>query len=109
MSDYNHVTLVGNLTDKPRSRVVNEKCITEFVLAVKRDFKVNGEEKTDNIKINSWGKLAEICNQYLDKDKKVLIDGRLQIAEYKEDGEIKLYPEVVADSMKILSPKPISW
>jgi len=105
MSDYNHVTLVGNLTKKPESKKVGDHTKTNFTIAVTRDFKVNGEEVTDFININTWGKLAEICNQYLDKGKKVLVDGRLQIREYENKNEKKWFTEVVAENMKILSPK----
>ena len=108
MSDYNHVTLVGNLTSKPETQTINGKCRTTFTIAVHRDFKVNGEEVTDFININAWGKLAEICEQYLDKGKKVLVDGRLQIREYTDKDEKKWFTEVIADTMKILSPKASS-
>ena len=105
MADYNHVTLVGNLTKSPTSKKVGEAKKTNFTLAVNRDYKVNGKDTTDFIIINAWGKVGEICEQYLDKGKKVLVDGKLRITTYEDKKETKWYTEVVADSIKILTPK----
>jgi single-strand DNA-binding protein len=105
MADYNHVTLVGNLTKAPKSTKVGESNKTNFTLAVNRDFKVNGKDTTDFIIINAWGKLGDICDQYLEKGKKVLVDGKLRVSTYEDKKETKWYTEVVADSVKILSPK----
>jgi single-strand DNA-binding protein len=105
MNDYNHVTLVGNLTKKPESKKIGDKSKTSFTLAVNRDFKTNGKLEADFINVQAWGKLGDICQQYLDKGKKVLVDGSIHINVFESKDEKKWFTEVNAASVKILSPK----
>ena len=65
------------------------------------------EPEVDFFNIITWGKLAEVAKEFLQKGRKVLIDGRIQVRSYEgNSGERKWITEVVAENMKFLSPKP---
>lgn len=108
MTAYNHITLVGNLVKDPEVKKVGKKNKTDFTIAVDRFGGKDKEKAVDFFNIVSWGKLAEICGDYLKKGKKVLVDGRVQIRTYKKDDERKWITEVVAENLKFLTNKPKS-
>ncbi|HCT84303.1 MAG TPA: single-stranded DNA-binding protein [Candidatus Margulisbacteria bacterium] len=103
MKGYNHVTLVGNLVKDPDKKSIGTSQKTSFVLAVSRNYKKNDEQEVDFIPIISWGKLAEICGEYLNKGKRILVDGKIQIRNYEKDDQKKWVTEIVADEITILS------
>jgi len=107
---YNKVTLLGRLVREPEMRFTgNGTPVTNFTLAVERDFKTqSGEKETDFIDIVVWQKLAEVCNDYLEKGQQALIDGRLQVRTYEvqggqNQGQKRTVYEVVAEKVKFLS------
>ena len=105
--DYNHVTLMGRLAKDPESLSISGTTKAFFPLAVNRSFrKDDGKQNTDFINIVAWGKLGEICVEYLLKGKPILIDGRLQVRSYDKNKEARWVTEVIADSMKMLDFSP---
>jgi single-strand DNA-binding protein len=105
---YNKAFFIGNLTRDPEMRYTPSGiAVTRFTVAVNRNFKKDGEQKseTDFIRIVAWRRLAEICGEFLKKGSAVYVEGRLQIDTYEKDGEKKTSVEVVADNMQILSKK----
>ena len=72
-----------------------------FTIAVDRIPKQENQT-ADFIRVVTWRRLAEICNQYLKKGKLVAVDGRLQIDSYEKDGEKRYSSEIVADGMQML-------
>jgi single-strand DNA-binding protein len=65
------------------------------------------QERTEYHPIVAWGKLAEICNQYLAKGRKVYLEGRLQTREWEvQDGSKKQRTEIVAENMIMLDRAP---
>ncbi len=105
MSTYNHVTLVGNLTKDPEQTYIGKKCKSSFSVAVERYYGKDKESEVDYFNIIAWGKLAEVASEYLVKGKKVLVDGKVQVRRYDDNGERKWITEVVAENLKFLSPK----
>ncbi len=107
---YNKCVLVGRLTKDPDSRfTVEGKPVTKFSIAVDRDFKREGEPDADFFNIVTFGKVAEICRDYLNKGKQVLVEGRIQIRKYTTDeGVDKWSTEIIASSMKMLGKKDVS-
>jgi len=82
MSSYmSNLIVVGNLGRDPEMRYTpSGKPVTDFSVAVNRQFTgSNGQPVKDVVwfKVSTWGKQAEVCNQYLKKGAKVLIEGRL--------------------------------
>ena len=77
----NKVLLIGRLGHDPEMRYTpSGKPLTKFRMASDRSWTTtDGEKKSETEWFNvvAWGKLAEICNQYLKKGKQVYIEGRL--------------------------------
>jgi single-strand DNA-binding protein len=77
-----HTTIiVGNLGRDPEMRYTpSGQAVTSFSVAVSEQYTNAGGEKvkrTTWFRVSTWGKSAEICNQYLKKGSKVLVEGRL--------------------------------
>jgi single-strand DNA-binding protein len=99
--------IIGNLTRDPESRTTpTGQTVTTFTVATNRVWKDAQGQKQENSEyhpIVAWGKLAEICAQYLKKGRKVYIEGRLQTREWdSQDGTRKRRTEIVAENMIIL-------
>lgn len=104
----NRIILIGRLTKDPELRYTpNGRAVASFTLAVDRPFKnQQGEREADFINIVVWGSQAENCANYLAKGKLAAVDGRLQIRSFEgQDGQRRWITEVVADSVRFLSPK----
>lgn len=104
----NRIILIGRLTKDPELRYTpNGKAVASFTLAVDRPFKnQRGEREADFISIVVWGPQAENSANYLSKGKLAAVDGRLQIRTFDgQDGQRRWVTEVVADSVRFLSPK----
>ncbi len=78
---YHTTIIVGNLGKDPEMRYTpSGQAVTSFSVAVNDDYtSSNGEKVKRTIwyRISAWGKQAEICNQYVKKGSKVLVEGRL--------------------------------
>lgn len=102
--------LIGRLGRDPETRFTpTGKKICQFSVAVGRRWKsAEGENKeaTDWFNIEAWGRLGEICQQYLGKGRLVYLEGRLQTDIYGEGEERKYFTKVVALQMQILDRKP---
>ncbi|MFL7812427.1 MAG: single-stranded DNA-binding protein [Anaerolineales bacterium] len=106
----NKVLLIGRLGQDPEMRYTPAgKPLTKFQLAVNRSWTTaDGEKKTETewFNIVAWGKLAEICNQYLNKGQQVYIDGRLHTRYWQDDdGSNHSAVEVIAQEMIMLGSR----
>ncbi len=104
----NRIVLIGRLTRDPELRSTSSGVpVATFTLAVDRGFKnASGEKETDFVPIVVWRAQAETCATYLSKGKLAAVDGRLQIRSYEaQDGTKRTVAEVVAESVRFLSPK----
>ncbi|GAI80639.1 unnamed protein product [marine sediment metagenome] len=83
--------------------------VTNFRLATDEQWKdKNGEkvQRTEWHRIVTFGKLAEICGNYLSKGRLVYIEGRIQTRSWEDKDGIKRYTtEINALNMQILEPK----
>ncbi len=107
MAGVNKVILVGNLGRDPEVRYTKSgQAVASFSLATSEKWTGkdgNKEEKTEWHRIVAWGKLGEICGEYLSKGKQVYIEGRLQTREWEDnDGNKKQTTEIVANNMTML-------
>src|ERR671915_1996289 len=103
----NKVFLVGRLTRNPELRhTTTNKAVCAFGLATNRTRKTETGEKQEEAdfhRIVVWDKLAEVCNQYLKKGRKVYVEGRLQYRTYTgQDGIEKFSAEIVLEDMAML-------
>jgi single-strand DNA-binding protein len=97
----NIVALQGRITKDPELRkTAGGVSVTSFTLAVERDFKENGERKTDFIDIVAWRQTAEFVCAYLGKGRMAAVSGRLQFRDWTDrDGNSRRIAEVQADSV----------
>jgi single-strand DNA-binding protein len=106
----NRIVLMGNLTADPELRYTPQGTATaNFRLAVNRAYRDAGgelKEDTQFFNIVSWGKTAELCTQYLNKGRGVLLEGRLNIRDYEREGERRWVTEVVANRVVFLGGPP---
>jgi single-strand DNA-binding protein len=107
----NKVILVGRLGKDPEIRSTpNGTTVAKFSLATDERFTDKSGEKQDRTEwhnIVAFGKLAEICGQYLRKGKLVYIDGSIHYDSWddKETGQKKYRTEITANTMKMLDKK----
>ena len=99
----NKLVLTGNLTRSPELRSTpNGIPVCTFTIAV------NGRKSDDPtayFRITVWRQLAEICNRYLAKGKKVFVSGPVSVSTYTaKDGSTKASLEVTAEDVEFLSP-----
>jgi single-strand DNA-binding protein len=112
MKSVNKVILIGNLTRDPELRhtAENKKAVCAFGLATNRMVLTQSGEKQEEPefhRIIAWDKLAEVCNQYLKKGRKVYVEGRLQYRTYTgQDGIEKFSAEIVLEDMAMLDKMP---
>jgi single-strand DNA-binding protein len=106
MAGLNKVILVGNLGADPEMRyTASGTAVAKFSLATSRKFTGKDgqkQEKTEWHRIVAWGKLAEICGQYLAKGKQVIIEGRIEYGSYEKDGVKHYTTDIVAENMQML-------
>jgi len=107
----NQAILLGNLGADPEQRQTqNGNTVTNFNVATSRKWKsADGQwqEETEWHRIVAFGRLAEICGQYLSKGSKVYIEGRIQTRQWEDqNGNKKYTTEIVAREMKMLDSKP---
>ena len=98
----NRIILMGRLTRDPELRRTGSgTAVTSFSLAVARDFKSqSGEKETDFIDIVAWRNTAEFVSKYFTKGRMAVVEGRLQIHDWKDkDGNNRHSAEVVADNI----------
>ncbi|OAG27648.1 single-stranded DNA-binding protein [Thermodesulfatator autotrophicus] len=103
----NKVILIGRLGADPEIRYTADgQPVATFRLATsERWTDKNGQrqERTEWHRIVAFGKLAEICGEYLSKGRQVYIEGRLQTRSYEDRDGIKRYvTEIVAQNMQML-------
>lgn len=109
MPALNRVQLIGYLGKDPETRFTpTGKKVTHFSLAVTQRWKSAGETKeyTEWINVEAWGRLGEICDQYLKKGSLVYLEGRLKTDKYEDKGEMKYFTKVVALLLQFLDRKP---
>ena len=98
----NKIFLMGRLTRDPELRRTGSgTAVSSFSIAVDRDFKGQGGEKeTDFIDIVAWRNTAEFVSKYFAKGRMAVVEGRLQIRDWKDkEGNNRRSAEVVADNV----------
>ena len=104
----NKAILIGNLGRDPELRhTASGKPVATFTVATNRSWTGpdgSSQEETEWHNIVAWDRLAEICQQYLQKGRKVYIEGRIQTRSWedKQTGQKRYMTEIVANQMIIL-------
>ena len=110
MKGLNKVFVIGNLGKDPETRFTSAgKAICNFSIAVAEQWKdKSGEkqEKTEWIQIAAFGKLADICEEYLKKGSRVHVEGKLQTNKWADRQNVTHYTtQVVISEMIMLGTK----
>ncbi len=110
--NLNKVTLIGRLTQDPEMRTTpSGQSVTTVKLATNRVWNDQAtkqkREATEYHTIICWGRLGEICGQYLKKGSMAFFEGRLQTRSWddKTSGQKRYMTEIVAENMQI-GPRP---
>ncbi len=103
----NKVLLLGNLGRDPEVRYTSAgRAMATFTLATSQQWKDqsgNDQERTEWHRVVAWGRLGEICGEYLSKGSKVFIEGRIQSREWEDqDGNKRTTVEIIANDMIML-------
>jgi len=114
---FHTMILVGNVGRDPEMRYTPAgQAVTSFSVATNRQYtNNNGETIKETIwfRVSAWGKQAEVCNQYLKKGSKVLVEGRLTPDKETggpriwnaQDGTARASFEVTAQTVRFLSSR----
>jgi single-strand DNA-binding protein len=97
--------LIGHLGRDPEVRYTPDGlAVANFSVAASE--KIKGQDKTEWFRVTAFGKLGEICGQYLSKGKQVYVEGRLQSNEYTDkDGNKRFSMDVIANTIQMLGSK----
>lgn len=109
-ASLNKVFLMGNLTRDPELRYIpSGTAVANFSLAINRPYKDAGGEKKEEVsyvRVVVWGKMAEVCGEYLTKGRPVLVEGRLKSRSWEaQDGQKRNALDVVATSVQFIGAK----
>jgi len=110
MPALNRVQLIGRLGKEPESKFTpTGKKVTHFSLAISNRWKSkegDAKEYTEWVNVEAWGRLGEVCQEYLKKGSLVFVEGRLKTDKYEDKGENRYFTKVVALAMQMLDRKP---
>lgn len=110
MPALNRVQLIGYLGRDPETRFTpTGKKVAHFSLAVNNRWKSGDavKENTEWFNVEAWGRLGEVCQEYLHKGSLIYLEGRLRTERYEDkDGETRYYTKVVALVLQMLDRKP---
>ena len=106
----NRAILIGNLGKDPEITHTNGgTTIAKFSIATtdRRTDKKSGvkQKYTEWHRVTVFGRLAEICEEYLHKGKQVYIEGRIQTSSWEKDGIKRYSTEIIASNMEMLGGK----
>lgn len=105
----NKLFIIGNLVRNPELRTTPSGItVCNFTVAVNRRNQgaEAGQTEADFFRITTWRGLAENCNLYLSKGKKVGVVGTFSVQDYVgNDGRPRYSLKIMADEVEFLSPK----
>jgi len=107
MAGINKVILIGNLGADPEVRYLNTgTAVANFRMATTQNIKNKEgerEARTEWHRVVAFGRLAEICGEYLNKGKQVYVEGRLRTRSWDDrDGNKRWTTEIIATTMQML-------
>ncbi|MCC7351106.1 MAG: single-stranded DNA-binding protein [Phycisphaerales bacterium] len=108
MASYNRVIMMGNLTRDPVLRYLpSQMAVVDFGLAVNHRFRTKSGEDRDEvcfIDCSAFGKQAEVINQYCQKGRPLLVEGRLKYDTWddKQGGGKRSKHAIVIENFQLL-------
>jgi single-strand DNA-binding protein len=111
MASVNKVILVGNLGADPETRFLpSGEAVANLRIATTETWKdkQTGERKdaTEWHRVSFFGRIAEVCGQYLKKGSQVYVEGRIQTRKWQDkDGQERYTTEIRGEEMKMLGSR----
>jgi single-strand DNA-binding protein len=109
MPALNKVQLIGRLGRDPESRFTpTGKKVAHFSIAISNRWKSrDGEakESTEWVNVEAWGRLGEVCQEYLKKGSLAYIEGRLKTDKYEDKGDTRYFTKVVAQTVQFMDSR----
>ena len=102
----NKIIVIGNLGRDPELRYTPAgQAVASFSVASNRKYRTaDGEqrEETEWFNVSAWGKLADLCNQYLTKGQQVYVEGRPTSRSYEANGQQRFSMEINLTDVQFL-------
>ncbi len=110
MASMAKVQIIGNVgrDSEPRYALTGTKTVSFSVAVNNRRRNPDGsfQEETEWFRVTTFGRLAEICEQYVSKGRTVYVDGRLRLDRWTgQDGQPRVTPDVVASDVQFLGAR----
>ena len=107
MAGLNKIMVIGNLGKDPEMRYTpSGNPVTSFSLATNRTYTTSEGEKreeTEWFTVVAWTRLAEQCNQFLTKGRRIYVEGRLRSRSFEgRDGQTRFVNEIIANHVLFL-------
>lgn len=109
--NLNRAMVIGNLTRDPELKTTpTGKTVARLGVATSNVWVNDAGVKQEDVEFHNivvWGKLAEICGQYLAKGRKVYVEGRLKTRDWVgQDGVKRNRTEIIAENLIMLDRAP---
>lgn len=109
MASYNRVVLVGNLTRDPELRSIpSGMSVLDVGIAVndrRKDASGNWVEEATFVDVTVWGRSAEVLAEYTRKGSQILVEGRLKMDSWEQEGQRRTKLKVVAERTDLLGSR----
>lgn len=106
MPSLNRIQVIGRLGKDPVKKETKKGTkFTVFSVAVDRQWKDSDgktQKATDWFNVEAWGRLGEICLEYLAKGRLIFLEGSLRTDRYEKEGDVKYFTKVIARRMQML-------
>ena len=107
----NRAMIIGNTTRDPEMRTTaTGQAMATFGIATNRVYMDKNGQRQEEVEFHdiiAWGKLGEICGQYIRKGKKIYLDGRLNTRSWDDPAGFKRYKtQIIAENMILLDRLP---
>ncbi|MBI2055584.1 MAG: single-stranded DNA-binding protein [Candidatus Sungbacteria bacterium] len=105
--NFNKAFVLGNVTRDPELRTTTSgQSVCSFSVATNRFYKDQSGQRQQTAEFHNivaWGRLAEICQQYLKKGSLVFIEGRIQTRSWQDQnsGQKRYRTEIVTETMQL--------
>ncbi len=110
MAAVNKAIILGNLGRDPEVRYTTDgNAVTTFSVATtetRKDRDGNSQEHTEWHRIVVFGRLAEVCGEYLAKGRSVYVEGSIRTRSWDDrEGNKRYTTEIVGRTVQFLSPR----
>src|SRR5215212_1151998 len=110
MASMAKVQIIGNVGREPEQRYTQTGTMTvNFSVAVNNRRRMPDgqfQDETEWYRVTTFGRLAEVCQQYVAKGNQIYVEGRLRIDRWTgQDGQARVTPDVVANDVQFIGAR----